>query len=219
MRYSKRLAAVIAVATGMVGALLAVSVAMAGEPDPVRYPDYYPEATVIKCPFIPEGLVELPWCGGREATCVGTDGNDVIIGSVEDDVIVAGDGDDVVHADAGDDVVCGGPGNDSLMGARGDDIMYGEEGSDWLFGARGKDTLDGGPGDHDVLWGGPDFDNLDGGPGNGDVCMLQREIGDFDAEGCNTVYPPPSYVHEDEPKPGMLKVGKDALKLSKDSGS
>jgi Ca2+-binding RTX toxin-like protein len=169
-----------------------------------RFPGYSPADTVIKCPHIPPGLQEIPKCNGKQATCVGTDGHDLILGTEEDDVIVAGAGNDVVHGDAANDTICGGPGNDSLMGARGDDTMFGEEGDDWLFGAPGADTLDGGPGDFDVLWGGPDFDKLDGGPGSNDVCMLQRDMGEA-GPGCDTVYPPPGYQHDEEPDAGVLR--------------
>ena len=177
-----------------------------------RFPGYSPMHTVIKCPFLPEDLVVVPDCGGQLATCVGTDGHDLIIGSDKNDVIVALHGNDVVHGDAGDDTLCGGPGNDSLMGARGIDRLFGGPGNDWLFGAVEADELNGGEGDYDVLWGGPGIDKLDGGPGTHDVCLLQREMGDYDAEGCNTVYPPPGYVHEDEPDPGVLRRS-DPLKL------
>jgi hypothetical protein len=92
--------------------------------------------------------------------------------------------------------------------------MYGGPGDDWLFGAPGADIMFGGPGDHDVLWGGPGIDKLDGGPGSYDVCMLQREMGEADKVGCNTVYPPPGYQHDDEPDPGMLRQTQP-LKLKK----
>ena len=177
-----------------------------------QFPDYYPAHTVIKCPYLPADLEEVLMCGGQPATCVGTDGADLILGSEENDVIVAGSGNDVVHGDAKDDIICGGPGNDSLMGARGVDRLFGGPGNDWLFGAPGDDELNGGEGDYDVLWGGPGYDNLDGGPGAYDVCLLQREMGDFDAEGCNTVYPPPGYVHDEEPDPGVLRKA-EPLKL------
>ncbi len=206
METSKRLATAQLVAAGIGSLLLVASTARAADVAN-QFPDYHPAATIIKCPHIPEGMVDIPTCHGVTATCVGTDGDDLLIGTEEDDVIVVGPGNDVVHADAGNDLVCGGPGNDSLFGARGDDIMYGEEGNDWLFGAQGADTLDGGPGDFDVLWGGPGIDILDGGPGDNDVCMLQREMGTAEA-GCDTQYPPPGYVHEQEPEPGILKLSK-----------
>lgn len=179
---------------------------------PEKFPEYFPAHTVIKCPYLPAELGELPLCGGKPATCVGTTGADLILGSSGPDVIVAGEGNDVVHGDAGDDIVCGGPGNDSLMGARGEDRLFGEAGDDWLFGAPGGDELDGGEGDYDVLWGGPGYDQLTGGPGKFDTCLLQRELGDFDPDGCNTVYPPPGYVHDEEPDPGVLRT-QEPLKL------
>ena len=179
-----------------------------------QFPDYYPAHTVIKCPYLPPGMTEVPQCHGKPATCVGTEDHDLILGSDQEDVIFAGPGNDVVHTDAGDDIACGGPGNDSLMGARGDDIMYGDSGDDWLFGAPGADIMFGGPGDHDVLWGGPGIDKLDGGPGSHDVCMLQRDMGVADKAGCNTVYPPPGYQHDEEVDPGMLRQTQP-LKLKK----
>lgn len=206
MLTSKRLAAIITMSAGIGSLFICAFTAIANEAvDP--FADYTPAATTIKCPHIPEGNITLPQCQGKEATCVGTTGDDVIIGTDGDDVIVGYTGNDVIHADAGNDLVCGGPGNDSLFGARGDDTMYGGEGNDWLFGAQGDDSLDGGPGDFDVLWGGPGVDNLDGGPGEKDVCMLQREMG-IAEEGCDSQYPPPGYVHEEEPEPGILKLSK-----------
>jgi len=206
METSKYLATAITVAVAIGSLLIGASGARA-ESVAEQFPDYFPAATIIKCPHIPEGLINIPTCQGQEATCIGTEGDDVVIGSDVDDVIVVGKGNDVVHADAGDDLVCGGPGNDSLFGARGEDIMYGEEGNDWLFGAQGVDNLDGGEGDFDVLWGGPGIDILDGGPGDNDVCMLQREMGIAEA-GCDSQYPPPGYVHDEEPEPGILKLSK-----------
>lgn len=191
---------------GMFSLLFVLSAAKAQENND-QFPEYQPAANIIKCPYIPEDMFEIPSCQGLQATCVGTDSRDLIIGTEGDDIIVAGEGNDVVHADAGDDIVCGGPGDDSLFGARGDDSMFGEDGNDWIFGAIGEDLLDGGPGDFDVVWGGPGFDSLDGGPGESDICMLQREMGTAH-EGCNSQYPPPGYVHEEDPEPGLLKIGK-----------
>ena len=153
-----------------------------------RFPGYSPAHTVIKCPYLPPGLVNIPTCGDRKATCVGTEGHDLILGSDKNDVIVAGAGNDVVHADAMDDIVCGGPGDDSLFGARGSDVLYGGPGDDWLFGAADPNTLYGEEGDFDVLWGGPSMDLLDGGAGTHDVCMLQQDEGDYDEYGCNTAF-------------------------------
>jgi Ca2+-binding RTX toxin-like protein len=74
---------------------------------------------VIQCPCIPDGMDAVPTCQGRPATCVGTDGDDVIWGTEDDDVILGRLGDDAIQADDGDDIVCAGPGNDALHGATG----------------------------------------------------------------------------------------------------
>ncbi len=186
-------------------AILTAGSAHGAGPDPDQFAHYSPAAVVVKCPYVPEGMAPIPTCDGKQATCVGSEGHDLILGSEEDDVIVTLGGRNVVHGDAGDDIICGGPENDSLFGARGDDTIYGNGGSDWLFGAPGADKLRGGEGDFDVLWGGPGFDDLDGGPGEEDVCMLQREMATYTTD-CETVYPPPGYVHEQEPAPGILKL-------------
>lgn len=110
------------------------------------------DGAIIVCPYIPDHLSEVPLCDGKLATCVGTDGHDLIWGTDSADVIVAGPGNDVVQGDAGDDTICGGVGNDALHGARGRDSLFGEEGSDWVFGAVGDDNLTGGTGGFDVLW-------------------------------------------------------------------
>jgi hypothetical protein len=178
------------------------------------FPGYTPAHTVIKCPYLPPGLKEVPSCHGVRATCVGTPGHDLILGSDEKDVIVAEAGNDAVHGDAGDDIICGGPGNDSLFGARGADIIYGDEGDDWLFGAPDDDELYGGPGDFDVLWDGPGYGKVDGGPGDHDVCLLQRELAEVNEQSCETIYPPPGYLHDEDPEPGLLKQS-DPLKLKK----
>ena len=193
-------------AFGLISLTLGVTAFAAG-PEPEDFPEYQPAHTVIKCPYIPKDIEQVPECGGKKATCLGTAGNDLVLGHEGQDVVAALAGNDVVHGDAGNDIVCGGAGTDSLMGARGDDTMFGNEGSDWLFGAPGADQLAGGPGNFDVLWGGPGVDELDGGAGRDDVCMLQREMGNA-TKACETIYPPPGYVHEDEPEPGVLKLGK-----------
>lgn len=177
---------------------------LAAGPDPATFADLHPGHTIIKCPYLPAG-VTLPTCNGLQATCAGTDGDDLILGSEGPDVIVALAGNDVVHGDMGPDTICGGPGNDALFGARDSDTILGEEGDDFLFGAPGDDDLRGGPG-YDVLFGGPGNDKLSGGEGGADVCLLQKEMGEADGS-CETIYPPPGYVHGQEPEASLLKPG------------
>jgi hypothetical protein len=163
---------------------------------------------VIQCPYLPPGLDPVPTCQGRPATCVGTDGDDVIWGTEDEDVIMGLDGNDAIQADAEDDIVCGGPGNDTLHGATGSDSLYGEDGDDVLFGAKGKDLLSGGNG-RDVLWGGPDLDTLDGGPGDSDMCLQQKDDAQVNLENCEYIYPPPGYSHQKQHQfpPGIVKEG------------
>jgi Ca2+-binding RTX toxin-like protein len=101
-------------------------------------------------------------CKGRQATRVGTAGNDVIQGTNGPDVIVALGGNDKVSGLGGKDRICGDAGKDTLNGGGAGDRLYGGLGSDRLnggagadrlFGQRGRDRLADGPGDR--LNGGP----------------------------------------------------------------
>ncbi len=161
---------------------------------------------VIQCPHLPPGLEPIPTCQGRPATCVGTEGNDVLWGTEDDDVILGLGGNDAIQADADDDIVCAGPGNDTVHGGPGNDSIYGEGGDDVLFGAKGKDSL---YGDHgrDVLWGGPELDSLDGGPGEPDACLGQKDEAQVNEESCEFIYPPPGFSHEKQHSfgPGIIK--------------
>jgi Ca2+-binding RTX toxin-like protein len=154
-----------------------------------------PNGFVIQCPYIPPEIVDIPSCQGRPATCVGTEGDDLLWGTEDSEVIVTLGGDDVVQADEGDDIICLGPGNDAAHGARGDDFIFGGEGNDWLFGARGNDSLYGEEGNRDVLFGGPDLDYLDGGAGDRDVCIQQRDEAKVNEDSCEVIFPPPGFNH------------------------
>jgi Ca2+-binding RTX toxin-like protein len=116
-------------------------------------------------------------CGGRIATIVGTNGNDVIEGTSGPDVIVGLGGDDIINGGGGADIICGNSGNDRidgqagrdrLIGGAGNDVLVGGGGRDLLIGGGGSDALYGGGG-NDILKGGPGDDYLDGGPGSDDI--------------------------------------------------
>lgn len=108
-----------------------------------------------------------PLCRGQEPTIVatpgvptvGTDGDDVIVGTIGPDVIDAGDGDDLVCARAGDDEIVGGPGDDTIHGGRGADRIVGGTGADIIRGGRGAD----------LVWGESGADRVIGGPGRDEV--------------------------------------------------
>jgi Ca2+-binding RTX toxin-like protein len=114
------------------------------------------------------------FCHGREATKLGTPGNDVIQGTEGRDVIVALAGDDVIHGNGGNDVICGNNGADIIYGNGGADRIYGGKhadtirggpGSDFLYGQSGRDLIYGNNG-HDRLYGGGSNDELRAGFGN-----------------------------------------------------
>ncbi|HEY5052761.1 MAG TPA: calcium-binding protein [Solirubrobacterales bacterium] len=104
-------------------------------------------------------------CAGKQATIVGTPGNDVIVGKKASDVIYGGGGDDKISGGPnGNDTICGGPGDDTIQGGRGFDKLYGQGGDDQLAGGTGSDALDGGEG-NDRLLGEQGADGLYGGGG------------------------------------------------------
>lgn len=92
-------------------------------------------------------------------------GNDIVDGGKGDDHIVGGSGDDILRGGAGDDVVFAGTGNDRVSGGAGNDRLFGEDGDDILSGEDGDDLLDGGAGS-DILLGGAGRDTLLGGVDN-----------------------------------------------------
>ena len=103
----------------------------------------------------------------------GTDGFDLLTGSVRMDHMSGGGGGDILDGGAGDDELHGGDGMDLVIGGRGNDTLYGDAGNDTLSGHGDADTLDGGSGD-DTLDGGAGEDTLIGGLGDdtlwGDYC-------------------------------------------------
>ncbi len=106
-------------------------------------------------------------CRGRQATHVGTDGNNVLRGTNGADVFDAGGGNDRIIGLRGNDRVCAGPGRDVVNAGPGDDIVFadpgndvarGGAGDDRLLGNNGNDLLDGGAGRRDVANGGDGLD-------------------------------------------------------------
>jgi Ca2+-binding RTX toxin-like protein len=112
---------------------------------------------------------EVHRCHGRQATIVGTAGEDVLRGTPGRDVIWGGPGDDAIFASLGNDLVCGGAGDDVIHGGRGNDEIYGGRGADRVFGDLGDDKVTGGTGDYDDVSGGLGIDTVNGGPGDYDL--------------------------------------------------
>ncbi|RCW80351.1 calcium-binding protein [Phyllobacterium bourgognense] len=88
-------------------------------------------------------------------------GNDTVNGGNGNDHIITGSGDDLIFAGAGDDIVLAGLGDDQVFGGSGNDRLFGEEGRDTIFGESGDDTISGGN-DDDLLFGGEGNDSVAG---------------------------------------------------------
>lgn len=84
------------------------------------------------------------FCDGLDATRVGTQGRDEIIGTAQSDVILGLGGDDRIEGRSGNDRICGGDGDDELFGEKGGDRIYGQAGDDLLSGGPGPDRCHGG---------------------------------------------------------------------------
>src|SRR6185312_14659895 len=112
---------------------------------------------------------EVHRCHGRQATIVGTSGDDVLHGTPGRDVIWGGPGNDTIYGSLGNDLICGGGGDDVIHGGRGNDEVFGGAGTDRVFGDLGDDKVTGGAGDYDDVSGGLGIDTVNGGPGDYDL--------------------------------------------------
>lgn len=93
-----------------------------------------------------------PTCFGREATIVGTDGDDTIVGTPRTDVIVGRDGVDHIRGRGGRDYICGE--SNGPPPTPGDSPSF-----EHLGGGPGNDRISGGPG-FDIVSGGPGADRI-----------------------------------------------------------
>jgi hypothetical protein len=114
--------------------------------------------------------------GGIE-NLIGTDLDDIIIGSTVANFVQAGDGKDTIEGKDGDDELKGGVGGDTLKGG---------DGADELLSQDGGDVLKGQSGDDDDLSAGPGKDNLNGGSGSSDHCNGGGNSDDTPAPGCES---------------------------------
>ncbi len=120
------------------------------------------------------GTPIVPASGPRPCAIVGTEGNDVIAGSIYDDFVYDLGGNDRVESGGGADVIWDGPGNDVLDAGAGADVVHPRgghntlalgPGSDFVvFPPEGSLRVDGGPG-NDSIQGGAAADRLAGGDG------------------------------------------------------
>jgi Ca2+-binding RTX toxin-like protein len=98
----------------------------------------------------------------NDCRVLGTEGEDVLVGTPLADVIVGLAGDDRLRARSpgyvgdtllggdGDDVLLGGYRGDVVKGGRGDDRLIASLSGDWLYGGPGRDTIEAGGGRDEV---------------------------------------------------------------------
>jgi Ca2+-binding RTX toxin-like protein len=123
----------------------------------------------------PSAQAATPTCFGQQATFVGTDGSDSLVGG-PDDVVVGGAGNDwlygaVVCGGSGDDHLFGldhinnkldgGRGTDQLMGSFGADVMLGRGGDDRIIDTDDEDYPDVDDPGVDIMRGGPGDDRVE----------------------------------------------------------
>lgn len=117
---------------------------------------------------------DLP--GNPGAVTSGTNGHDVIVGTL---------GDDNLSGLEGNDQISGGSGSDIHYGNQGNDTINGEAGNDILYGGQDQDLINGGDGD-DRLVAGLGSDAIYGNAGN-DLIIGGNEASD-PADGADTMY-------------------------------
>lgn len=105
--------------------------------------------------------------GGQKCTVIGSNGDDVLVGTSSKDVICGMGGDDSITAGGGNDIIDGGSGDDEVFGNSGHDTIRTGTGDDYIDGGSGNDTAIGGDGDDGII-GGPGSDSLNGDGGTND---------------------------------------------------
>ncbi len=120
---------------------------------------------LVALAMLPAGADARPGCGGRKATVVAGNGDDVIrVPKKGPQVIVAGGGNDEIHSFRNKDRVCGGTGDDRIFGGPGRDKLYGGAGADFVDEGPGSGKVFAGSGDDTVL-GGAGGDTVQAGDG------------------------------------------------------
>ncbi len=113
---------------------------------------------------------------------IGTQGDDIIIGSADANIVDGGAGADQIAGNGGADVLDGGAGDDNVTGGAGDDII---SDLDFVAGAEGADSIDAGDDDDRVIVvGATAGDSYDGGQGI-DLIDIRSERQAYD--GANAI--------------------------------
>ena len=105
-------------------------------------------------------IISVQTCGNDPSDynlIIGSEDDDILIGTTLSDLIFANGGDDIISGDKGNDCIIAGDGNDIIFGNEGDDNISGQDGNDIIKGQSGEDFIFGGFG-LDVIDGGEDID-------------------------------------------------------------
>jgi Ca2+-binding RTX toxin-like protein len=153
------------------------------------------------------GWAAVIYCPNTPTSCIGTSGDDIIIGSASQpfNSIEGLGGNDYIQArTVGSSWVFGGDGNDILVGGQGNDYMEGGRGNDKYDGWYGDDIIEevtsfhgiqgtlinnddiisGGKGD-DSISSGEGFDRISGGPGDDSITASNVNWRDFSPDIIN----------------------------------
>jgi len=106
-------------------------------------------------------------------------GNDIMRGLAGDDFGFGGAGNDLVAGDEDNDFVAGGAGADEVIGGAGHDTVFGDDGADGVYGGAGSDIVVGGRGDDEVI-GGAGNDIFRYERGNGRDILLDDLVDNWD---------------------------------------
>jgi Ca2+-binding RTX toxin-like protein len=146
-------------------------------------------------------------CPNTTPECIGTSGDDVIIGSssqpynsiqglggndyiqgrsIDANWLFGGDGNDILIGDQGRDYMEGGRGNDKYDGWYGDDTIIETTSFNGIQGTliNNDDVISGGEGD-DFIISGEGFDRISGGPGADSISASNYNWRDFSADIVN----------------------------------
>ncbi len=120
--------------------------------DSITFKDWYKTGvagSVERLAFYATGELDLT----QTNLVAGSDGNDILTGTLAADWITGGTGDDGIDGGDGDDILSGNGGVDIIRGGAGDDVLFGGGGDDVLIG--GTNSLNG---QGDILIGGSGSD-------------------------------------------------------------
>ena len=101
--------------------------------------------------LINESVAQVPQCFGEDATIVGTEKRDKIVGTNGPDVIVTLGGNDRINSGNGDDKICSGDGNDQINSGNGDDMIDPGDNNDIVNAGKGDDMVFARDGNKDAI--------------------------------------------------------------------